>query len=127
MPDLPIKDVTPNAVHLQRTDNNDPMPMDGTDVPASDLKFHITPFAHLEHITMTTMRGEHPAFGIQCIDDELLQRARIKDVSPNSDAALVSSSPKASRPLTIILSSRRPMITWLSKTCRMRGCASQQM
>lgn len=96
--DLPGDKVNPNVVHLQRTNDNQPLPSDKDDmIHTSTLQFYINPFAHLKHITMKVTKAKHPHFGIKCVNDGLLQRAYIKDIKPNSDAARIASSPKASR------------------------------
>ena len=95
--DLSTDQVPPNVIHLQRANNDEPIPADTDNITTSELRFFITPFAALEHITLKVTNAKHRHFGIECVDDELIQRAYIKDIKPNSDASRIASSLKASR------------------------------
>ena len=132
--DLPITAVPPNVMHLHRTDANAPLPIDASDINTLMLCFCITPFAHLEHLTMKISKAKHQCFGFQCVDDKLLHCACIKDISPNSNASCIASTLKALRPRlrgnlsspsTIVLSFHLMVFIASSHMSRMRGCANQ--
>ena len=53
--DLLVTDVPPDVVHLQRTDDNNPTPIDNHDMDTLMLNFCITPFTHLEHFTVKSL------------------------------------------------------------------------
>ena len=94
MNDLPPDSIPPNVVHLQRTQNGEPLLAEQDESSVTAFTFSANPFSH----TMT--KGIHvtcnnPTFGISVGNDELSYRAYISDFKKNSSAANMFSSHKA--------------------------------
>ena len=65
---------------------------------SKSLHFFITLFPNLAHFTMKTiLTTQHAHLRFNLVNDEPLQRAYITDIAPNSLAAKISLSIKASR------------------------------
>ena len=97
--DLPPSQIPPNVIHLQRIDQDGQAPpADTHDITTQDLHFYITPFAELLHRTVKLLpKSNHPLFGFNLVDDELLQRTYIKDIAPKSPASKIFSTLKSTR------------------------------
>ena len=82
---------------MQRVDDARPS-IDDVAIDTSSLQFYITPFADLIHKTVKlTPHSNHPLFGLKITDDELLHRAYILDISPNSPCSKIFSTYKSTK------------------------------
>jgi hypothetical protein len=94
MNDLPVDAIPPNVVHLQRTQQGDPLPADSQESSIDEFHFRLNPFAH----TMTKhlqVRCRNPTFGLTIGADEVNNRAYITDIKRGSSASRLFSSHKA--------------------------------
>lgn len=85
MNNLPPDLIPPNVVHLQHTQNGEPLPAESEEMDVAEFTFHLNPFL------FTMVKGipvtcENPDFGITLASDELNHRAYITDVKENSTA-----------------------------------------
>lgn len=94
MNDLPLEEVPPNVVHLQRTQFSVKLPIekDFSSVPQFDIGS--TPFFHTITRTMTDS-CRHATFGLTIETDELTNRAYISHIRNQSSAAKLFSTPKS--------------------------------
>jgi len=98
MNDLPLADIPPNVQHLQRAEDDAPLPMDATETLTKDLQFFITPFANLHIKTMDTRSaGTDPTYGLIIRDDELMHRAFVFDIKAKSCASKLYTSLQGTR------------------------------
>ena len=98
MNDLPFDDLPPNVLHLQRTDDGIPLPAEHQEVDSSTFDFNITPFANLlHHQLIVDPKSTDQSFGLVFRDDDILRRAYITDIKPNSPASRLYSSLKATK------------------------------
>ena len=94
MNDLPADSIPPNVVHLQRTQNGEPLPAESDESIVKAFTFSANPFSQ------TLTRGisvtcDDPTFGIKVATDELNNRAYVTDIAPKTSAANMFSSHKA--------------------------------
>jgi len=85
MNDLPPDLVPPNVVHLQRTQNGEPLPAETEETSVDQFAFHLHPFS------CTVVKGvqvtdDDPSCGLTLATDELNHRAYVTDVKENSTA-----------------------------------------
>jgi len=83
MNDLPPDLVPPNVVHLQRTQNGEPLPAETEETSVDQFTFHLNPFS------CTVVKGvqvtdDDPSHGLTLASDELNHRAYVTDVKENS-------------------------------------------
>jgi len=94
MHDLPPNLVSPNVVHLQHTQDGQPLPAETQEASVQELTFTLHPLSHaLTKGIMVTCND--PTLGITVGNDELNNWAYVADVKKNSSAANVFSSLKA--------------------------------
>jgi len=79
LPDL----VPPNVVHLQRTQNGEPLPAETEETSVDQFTFHLNPFSY------TMVKGvqvidDNPSYGLTLASDELNHQAYVTDVKENS-------------------------------------------
>jgi len=85
MNDLPPDLVPPNVVHLQHTQNGEPLPAEKEETSANQFTFHLNPFS------CTVVKGvqvtdDDPSYGLTLATDELNHRAYVTDVKENGTA-----------------------------------------
>ena len=85
MNDLPPDLVPPNVVHLQRTQNGEPLPAEIEETSVVQFTFHLNPFS------CTMVKGvqvidDDPSCGLTLASDELNHHAYVTDVKENSTA-----------------------------------------
>jgi hypothetical protein len=96
MNDLPAPLVPPNVQHLQRTQNDQPIPADSSDLTATSLTFVDTPFLN-ESDEIVPVSCTLPLFGFHLVTDQLTSRVYISEISDRSSALKIRSSPRATR------------------------------
>jgi hypothetical protein len=114
MNDLPPADIPPNVVHLQRTQQGPPVPAEPDDSAVSTFDIGSTPFSHTLSKSMP-ITCSRPLFGFDISQDDFNNRAFISKIAPNSSAAALFSSLKATnnklRGAYIIKVNDRPVFT----------------
>lgn len=94
MNDLPLSDLPPNVVHLQRTQDGTPFPAEAVDSSISDFDIGSSPFMTLLPKTLS-VSCQRPAFGFIIDSDDLNNRGFVSNILPNSSASRLFSSHKA--------------------------------
>ena len=80
MNDIPVDQLPPNAMHLQRSELGNALPPDDRELKSSDFMFTISPFD--QTLTKEThMSCDSPAFGLHLQTDEINQRTHIETTS----------------------------------------------
>ena len=85
MNDLPPDLVPPNVVHLQRTQNGEPLPAEVEETSVDQFTFHLNLFSY----TMAKgvqVTDDDPSYRLTLASDELSHRAYVTDVKENSTA-----------------------------------------
>ncbi|GAX10430.1 hypothetical protein FisN_21Lu161 [Fistulifera solaris] len=96
MNDLPTDQIPPNVIHLQRTQNGDPLPSEPSECSVSTFYFRNSPFAATLTLDVPVKcRGR--TLGFQLARDELNNRVYIRDIVSKSSAAQLHSSLKAAK------------------------------
>jgi len=85
MNDLPPDLLPPNVVHLQRTQNGEPLPAEAEETSVDQFTFHLNPFSYTM-VKGVQVTDEDPSFGLTLVADELSHWAHITDVKENSTA-----------------------------------------
>lgn len=85
MNDLPPDLVSPNVVHLQRTQNGELLPAEVKETEVAEFTFHLNAFS-FTMIKGVPVSCDNPDSGISLSTDELNQRAHISDIKENSTA-----------------------------------------
>ena len=77
--------VPPNAVHLQRTQNGEPLPAETEETSVVQFAFHLNPFSHTV-VKGVQVTDDDPSYGLTLASDELNHRAYVTDFKENSTA-----------------------------------------
>jgi len=85
MNDLPPNLMPPNVVHLQRTQNGEPLPVDTEETSVDQFTFHLNPFSYAM-VKGVQVTDDDPSYGLMLASDELNHRAYVTDVKENSAA-----------------------------------------
>jgi len=85
MNDLPPHLVLPNVVHLQRTQNGEPLPAKIEETSVNQFTFHLNPFSYAM-VKGVQVTDDDPSYGLTLASDELNHRAYVTDVKENSMA-----------------------------------------
>jgi len=85
MNDLPPNLMPPNVVHLQRTQNGEPLPVDTEETSVDQFTFHLNPFSYAM-VKGVQVTDDDPSYGRMLASDELNHRAYVTDVKENSAA-----------------------------------------
>jgi len=85
MNDLPPDLVPPNVVHLQRTQNGEPLPAETEETSVDQFTFHLNPFSYTM-VKGVPVTDDDPSFGLTLASDQLSHRAYVADVKENSMA-----------------------------------------
>jgi hypothetical protein len=96
MNDLATADLPPNVLHLQRVQNDTPLPPESDEISAPPFGFTLKPFAN-EHDLKLTVCCTDPTFGFRLATDTATNRAYISDILPATTAATLCSSTRVSR------------------------------
>jgi len=96
MNDLPRPAAPPNVVHLERTQHGDLFPAEPAAVAVSPFSCHSSPFSKTLSKPLVVQCSRHD-FGLTLATDDLNNRCFVANVVPNSSAALLFSSLKATR------------------------------
>jgi len=83
MSDLPPDLIPPNVVHLQRTQNGEPLPAETEGTSVDQFTFHLNPFSYTV-VKGVQVTDDNPSFGLTLASDELSHRAYVTDVKENS-------------------------------------------
>ena len=85
MNDIPLDQLPPNAMQLQRSELGNQLPADKQEINSSDLTFTISPFDTImtKEIRMSC---NSRTFGLHLKTDEINQRTYIENITPNSSA-----------------------------------------
>jgi len=94
MNDLPPDLVPPNVVHLQRTQNGEPLPAETEETSVDQFTFHLNPFSYTM-VKGVPVTDDDPSFGLTLASDELSHRAYVTDVKENSTADKMYASHKS--------------------------------
>lgn len=94
MNDLPITDVPPNVVHLQRTQIGEPIPADELELDGSPFDADPSPFFRTIDKTVT-VSCQRNTFGFSLQTDDLSGRVFVSDIKQNSSASRLFSSHKS--------------------------------
>jgi len=81
--DLPPNLVPPNVVHLQRTQNGEPLPAKAEETLVDQFTFHLNPFSYTM-VKGVQVTDDDPSYGLSLASDELNHRAYVTDVKENS-------------------------------------------
>ena len=130
MNDLPFAELPPNVQHLQRTDEDQPFPIEPTEVDASSFDFYVEPFADVLHQRIqATASNRDPLFGLTLATDDLLKRTMVTAVKANSPVARLFRTHKAAKSKLIgsyIMSVNHDRVFSLaSTTSALRKCFDQ--
>jgi len=85
MNDFPPNLVPPNVVHLQRTQNGEPLPAEAEETSVDQFTFHLNPFSYTM-IKGVPVTDDDPSYGLTLASNELSHRAYISDIKENSTA-----------------------------------------
>jgi len=85
MNDLPPDLVPPNGVHLQRTQNGEPLPAETEETSVDQFTFHLNPFSYTM-VKGVQVTDDDPSYGLTLATDELNHRAYVTNVKENSTA-----------------------------------------
>jgi len=85
MNDLPPDPVPPNVVHLQRTQNGEPLPAKVEETSVDQFTFHLNPFSY-NMVKGVQVTDDDTSYGLTLASDELNHRAYVTDVKENSTA-----------------------------------------
>jgi len=85
MNDLPPDLAPPNVVHLQRTQNGEPLPAKTEETLVDQFTFHLNPFSYTM-VKGVQVTDEDPSYGLTLASNELNYRAYVTDVKENSTA-----------------------------------------
>jgi len=85
MNDLPPDLVPPNVVHLQRTQNGEPLPAEVEETSVDQFTFHLNPFS-CTMVKGVQVTDDDPSYGLTLASNELNHRAYVTDVKENSTA-----------------------------------------
>jgi hypothetical protein len=94
MNDLPLADLPPNVVHLQRTQDGSPFPAEAVDACISHFVIGSSPFQTLLPRTLS-VSCRRPAFGLVIASDDFNNRGFVSNILPNSSASRLFSSHQA--------------------------------
>jgi len=70
MNDLPPNLVPPNVVHLQRTQNGEPLPAETEETSVDQFTFHLNPFSYTM-VKGVQVTDDDPSYGLMLASDEL--------------------------------------------------------
>jgi len=94
MNDLPPDLVPPNVVHLQRTQNGEPLPAEAEETSVDQFTFHLNPFSYTM-VKGVKVTDDDPSYGLTLATDELNHRAYVTDVKKDSTADKMYSTHKS--------------------------------
>jgi len=85
MNNLPPNLVPPNVVHLQCTQNGEPLPVEVEETLVNQFTFHLNPFPYTM-VKGVQVTDDDPSYGLTLASNELNHRAYVTDVKENSTA-----------------------------------------
>ena len=85
MNDIPLDQLPPNAMQLQRSEIGHRIPPDNQEIKSSDLIFTVSPFDKILTKEIRMSCNSH-TFGLILRTDEINQRTYIENIAPNSSA-----------------------------------------
>jgi len=85
MNDPPPDLVPPNVVHLQRTQNGEPLPAEVEETSVNQFTLYLNPFSYTM-VKGVQVTDNDPSYGLTLASDELNHRAYVTDVKENSTA-----------------------------------------
>ena len=85
MNDIPIDQLPPNALHLQRSKFGNRVPKDQTELASSDFDFTLSPFNDILQKDIV-ISCDSPTFGFKLKTDEINNCTFIQDIAGKSSA-----------------------------------------
>jgi len=85
MNNLPPDLVPPHVVHLQRTQNGEPLPAKAEETSVNQFTFHLNPFSYTM-VKEVKVTDDDTSYGLSLASDELNHCAYVTDVKENSTA-----------------------------------------
>jgi len=85
MNDLPPDLVPPNVVHLQHTQNGEPLPAETEETSVDQFTFHLIPFSYAM-VKGVQVTDDDPSYGLTLATNELNHRAYVTNIKENSAA-----------------------------------------
>jgi hypothetical protein len=96
MNDLPFASIPPNVVHLQQTQDGDPVPPDTITTSIGDFNFYTDPFANVIN-KVINISCSHPTFGLEFDQDSVIGRTYISGINAKTSAASLLPSLQSTR------------------------------
>jgi 3-hydroxymyristoyl/3-hydroxydecanoyl-(acyl carrier protein) dehydratase len=96
MDDLPSDSIPPNVVHLQQTQDGDPISPDTITTSIDDFNFYTYPFANVIN-TVINISCNHPTFGLEFDQDSVIGRTYISGINAKTSAASLFLSLQSTR------------------------------
>jgi hypothetical protein len=85
MNDLPFDSIPPNVIHLQRTQEGDPVPQDKITASINGFNFYTDPFANIIN-KVIKINCEHPDFGLEFDQDSVIGQMYISSIQAKTNA-----------------------------------------